>query len=108
MLFSLPEVANFESCEFDIIFGQGISTLGCIVDLAEKHDIIIRKGAWYSYNGENISQGRDNAIKLLDEKTELAQEIEAKVKQKLEIGGAPETNGKGATDDLDDMPDDDD
>ncbi|MGD1928148.1 MAG: recombinase RecA [Leptolyngbyaceae cyanobacterium] len=98
----------FRIAEFDIIFGQGISTLGCIVDLAEKHDIIIRKGAWYSYNGENISQGRDNAIKLLDEKPELAQEIEAKVKQKLEIGGAPETNGKGATDDLDDMPDDDD
>ena len=77
----------FRIAEFDIIFGQGISTLGCIVDLAEKHDIIIRKGAWYSYNGENISQGRDNAIKLLDEKPELAQEIEAKVKQKLEIGG---------------------
>ncbi|MDB9528092.1 recombinase RecA [Oscillatoria sp. CS-180] len=97
----------FRIAEFDIIFGRGISSLGCIVDLAEQNDIIVRKGAWYSYNGENISQGRDNAIKLLEEKPELALEIENKVKQKLNIGGAGELNGK-ADDDLDDMPDDDD
>ncbi|MEM6522054.1 MAG: recombinase RecA [Cyanobacteria bacterium P01_C01_bin.70] len=96
----------FRIAEFDIIFGQGISTLGCIVDLAEKHGIIVRKGAWYSYNGENISQGRDNAIKLLEEKPELAFEIENKVKQKLEIGEFADANG-AADDDFDDMPDED-
>lgn len=98
----------FRIAEFDVIFGQGISSLGCIVDLAEQNGIIVRKGAWYSYNGENISQGRDNAIKLLEEKPELAQEIENKVRQKLEIGGA-EANGAEANgaDDFDDMPEDD-
>lgn len=97
----------FRIAEFDVIFGRGISTLGCIVDLAEQNGIIVRKGAWYSYNGENISQGRDNAIKLLEEKPELAAEIQNKVKEKLNIGGAADSNGKAA-DDLDDMPDDDD
>jgi len=76
----------FRIAEFDVIFGQGISRLGCVLDLAEQNDIVIRKGAWYSYNGDNISQGRDNAIKLLEEKPELAQEIETKVREKLEIG----------------------
>lgn len=100
----------FRIAEFDIIFGQGISSLGCIVDLAEKNDVIVRKGAWYSYNGENVSQGRDNLIRLLQEKPDMAAEIETKVKQKLEIGdfADAEVNGNGAAkDDLDDMPDDD-
>jgi recombination protein RecA len=75
----------FRIAEFDVIFGQGISTLGCIIDLAEQNNIIVRKGAWYSYNGDNISQGRDNAIRLLEEKPELAREIEALVREKLSI-----------------------
>jgi recombination protein RecA len=69
-----------------VIFGQGISSLGCVLDLAEQNDIIVRKGAWYSYKGENISQGRDNAIKLMQEKPELAEEVTTLVKQKLAIG----------------------
>ena len=76
----------FRIAEFDVIFGRGISSLGCVLDLAEQNSIVIRKGAWYSYKGENISQGRDNAIKLMEEKPELAQEIETQVRQKLEIG----------------------
>ncbi|MBF2034292.1 MAG: recombinase RecA [Leptolyngbyaceae cyanobacterium T60_A2020_046] len=75
----------FRVAEFDVIFGQGISTLGCVLDLAEQNDIVVRKGAWYSYKGENISQGRDNAIKLMEEKPELAQEIEAQVREKLAV-----------------------
>ncbi|MGD1908286.1 MAG: recombinase RecA [Leptolyngbyaceae cyanobacterium] len=76
----------FRIAEFDVIFGKGISGLGCILDLAEQNDIIVRKGAWYSYKGDNISQGRDNAIKLMQEKPELAAEVESLVKQKLSIG----------------------
>jgi recombination protein RecA len=77
-----------------VIFGQGISSLGCLVDLAEQNNIIVRKGAWYSYKGENISQGRDNAIRLLEEKPEMAAEIETLVRDKLAInrdanGAAP-------------------
>ena len=76
----------FRIAEFDVIFGQGISSLGCLVDLAEQNNIIVRKGAWYSYKGENISQGRDNAIRLLEEKPEMAAEIETLVREKLVIG----------------------
>ena len=52
----------FRIAEFDILFGKGISTTGCLLDLAEETNIIIRRGAWYSYEGENIGQGRDNTI----------------------------------------------
>ncbi|MDV3347731.1 recombinase RecA [Leptolyngbyaceae cyanobacterium CCMR0082] len=82
----------FKIGEFDIIFGEGISTLGCIVDLAEENNILIRKGAWYSYKGENISQGRDNAIRYLSDNPEVATDIEQKLRQTLQIGddsGAP-------------------
>ncbi len=76
----------FRIAEFDIIFGKGISTLGCLVDLAEETNVVTRKGAWYSYNGDNIGQGRDNTIALLEEKPELRAEIEALVREKLAIG----------------------
>ena len=76
----------FRIAEFDIIFGQGISSLGCMLDLAEDTNVVVRKGAWYSYNGDNIGQGRDNTVKYLLENTELADEIEQKVREKLEMG----------------------
>ena len=76
----------FRIAEFDIIFGKGISTLGCIVDLAEETGVLVRKGAWYSYNGENISQGRDNAIKYLAAKPESIEQIKHLVLEKLEMG----------------------
>ena len=82
----------FRIAEFDIIFGKGISTLGCIVDLAEETGVIVRKGAWYSYNGENISQGRDNAIKYLEEKPEIAETVQQQVRQKLEMGAVVSAN----------------
>lgn len=82
----------FRIAEFDIIFGKGISTLGCVVDLAEETGVIVRKGAWYSYNGENISQGRDNAIKYLEEKPEIAEQVQQQVRQKLEMGAVVSAN----------------
>ncbi|MCC5629298.1 MULTISPECIES: recombinase RecA [Nostoc] len=82
----------FRIAEFDIIFGKGISTLGCVVDLAEETGIIVRKGAWYSYNGDNISQGRDNAIKYLEEKPEFADEIKKLVREKLDKGAVVSAN----------------
>jgi recombination protein RecA len=82
----------FRIAEFDIIFGKGVSTLGCIVDLAEETSIIVRKGAWYSYKGENISQGRDNAIKYLEENPQIAQEVQQQVRQKLEMGAVVSAN----------------
>jgi len=76
----------FRIAEFDIIFGEGISTYGCLIDLAEETGVVARRGAWYSYNGENISQGRDNAIKYMKEKPDFAKEVEQKVREKLEMG----------------------
>jgi recombination protein RecA len=76
----------FRVAEFDIIFGQGISNLGCMLDLAEDTDIVVRKGAWYSYNGDNIGQGRDNTIKYLEENEKLTAEIEQQVRDKLTMG----------------------
>jgi recombination protein RecA len=92
----------FRIAEFDIIFGKGISTLGCLMDLAEEMNILTRRGAWYSYNGENISQGRDNAIKYMEDKPEFALEVEKLVRQKLEMGAVVSANSvapPGADDD---------
>ncbi|ADI63174.1 recombinase RecA [Trichormus azollae] len=82
----------FRIAEFDIIFGKGVSTLGCLVDLAEETGVLLRKGAWYSYNGENISQGRDNAIRYLEEKTEFADKIRELVCEKLDKGAVVSAN----------------
>lgn len=78
----------FRIAEFDVIFGEGISTLGCLVDLAEQNGILTRKGAWYSYGGENISQGRDNAIVYMKDNPQVAEEIDKAVRQKLMSGNA--------------------
>ncbi|MEB3179569.1 MAG: recombinase RecA [Nostocaceae cyanobacterium] len=82
----------FRVAEFDIIFGKGISTLGCLVDLGEETGVLVRKGAWYSYNGDNISQGRDNAVKYLEEKPEFAEQIKQQVREKLEKGAVVSAN----------------
>lgn len=82
----------FRVAEFDIIFGKGVSTIGCLVDLAEETGILVRKGAWYSYNGDNISQGRDNAIKYLEEKPEFTEQIKKLVREKLDKGAVVSAN----------------
>ena len=82
----------FRIAEFDIIFGKGISRLGCMLDLAEQTNVILRKGAWYSYNGDNIAQGRDNAVKYLEENLDLAIKIEQQVREKLDIGSVAFAN----------------
>jgi recombination protein RecA len=76
----------FRIAEFDIIFGKGISTLGCLIDLAEETGVITRRGAWYSYNNENIAQGRDNTMKYMEEKPEFAAKIQQQVREKLDTG----------------------
>ncbi len=73
----------FREAEFDILYGTGISKEGELVDMASEHGIIEKLGAWYSYNGERIGQGRENARDLLKANPKLADEIEAKVREKL-------------------------
>lgn len=77
----------FRQAEFDIMYGQGISHEGCLVDIGTDLDIIDKSGAWYSYNGERLGQGRENAKEFLKENTAIAIEIERKIREKLNIGG---------------------
>lgn len=72
----------FRSTEVDIIFGEGISTEGEILDLAAEEDIIVKSGAWYAYQGNKIGQGRENAKNYLKEHPEVLDEVEQKVRSK--------------------------
>ena len=73
----------FREAEFDIIFGKGISKSGEIIDLGAEHDVVGKSGAWYSYNGAKIAQGRDSAKQFLEDNPEVALEIEKKIREKL-------------------------
>jgi recombination protein RecA len=82
----------FKQAEFDILYGEGISREGEIVDLGATHNIVEKSGAWYSYNGDRIGQGKDNAREYLRERPEVALEIENKIREKLGVatrGAAP-------------------
>ena len=94
----------FRVATFDIIFGQGISKAGEIIDLGSDYDIIQKSGAWYSYNGAKIAQGRDSAKQFLLDNPEVALEIENKVKEKIAAGviSAKATSAKGILVDDDD------
>ena len=76
----------FRIAEFDILFGRGISTIGCLLDMAEETGVVTRKGAWYSYDGDNIGQGRDNTITWLEQNPEKKDEIEVLVRRRLTEG----------------------
>lgn len=75
----------FRIAEFDVLFGKGISRLGCILDTAEEEGLVTRRGAWYSYDGENLGQGRDNTVKYLEDNPEFATMLDRAVREKLEI-----------------------
>lgn len=70
----------FREAEFDIVYGQGISKAGNILDMAVNLDIIEKAGSWFSYNGEKIGQGRENVKKYLNENPEMMEEVEKKVR----------------------------
>lgn len=73
----------FKQAEFDIIYNQGISREGEIIELGVLHNLVDKAGAWFSYNGQRIGQGKDNSRNFLKEHPEMAQEIEAKLRDKL-------------------------
>ncbi|MBK8704501.1 MAG: recombinase RecA [Saprospiraceae bacterium] len=79
----------FRVAEFDIVFGEGISKTGEIVDMGVDHDVIQKSGAWYSYNGAKIAQGREAAKQFLMDNPEVAVEMEVKIKEKLSSGTVP-------------------
>lgn len=85
----------FKEAEFDIMFGKGISKVGDILDLAVKENIVEKSGAWFSYEGAKIGQGRENSKQYFLEHPEICAEVEAKVRTKYELPGAEEKAGEG-------------
>ena len=70
----------FRVCEFDLLYGLGISKEGSLLDLAVEHEIIQKSGSWFSYNDIRIGQGRDNARKYLQDNPDISKEIEAAIR----------------------------
>jgi recombination protein RecA len=75
----------FRQAEFDILYGEGISREGEIVELGVAHGIVEKSGAWYAYNGERIGQGKDNAREFLREHPAIAVDVEAKIRAKVDV-----------------------
>ncbi len=75
----------FKQAEFEILYGEGISRMGEILDLGVKANLVDKAGAWYSYNGERIGQGKDNAKQYLKDNPAMAKEIEAKIREALMV-----------------------
>ncbi len=69
----------FKSCEFDMLYGKGISRMGEVMDLAIELDIVHKSGSWFSYNGDKLAQGRENALEVIKSHPEMLKEIEAKI-----------------------------
>ena len=86
----------FRNCEFDIIYGKGISKMGDLLDLGVANEIIVKSGTWFSYKENRIGQGRENSKRFLGENLEIANEIESQLRQKLGLlgqsGSTPEKN----------------
>jgi recombination protein RecA len=76
----------FKQAEFDIIFGEGISREGSLIDFGVEQDIVNKSGAWYTFDGEQLGQGKENSRKFLKENPEIAATIEQKIKAKLGVG----------------------
>lgn len=80
----------FREAEFDIMYGEGISRVGEIIDLGVANGIVEKSGAWFSYKGERLGQGRENSKNTLRENTELAARIESEIRAALGINGKPQ------------------
>ena len=78
----------FKTADFDILYGEGISREGEIIELGVIHKVVEKSGAWYAYKGEKIGQGKDNSRKFLKDNPEMAQEIEAKIRAIVGVAGS--------------------
>jgi recombination protein RecA len=87
----------FREALFDILYGEGISREGEIIELGVAHRIVEKSGAWYAYSGDKIGQGKDNAREFLREHPEIAEEIEGKIRQSVNV--PLPTRGKPGADD---------
>ena len=94
--------APFRTAEFDIMYNEGISKVGDIIDLGSELDIVEKRGSWYSYGDIRLGQGRENAKEYLQQNDELAAEIEKAVREQSMAGGIPNPWGKDDEDYADD------
>lgn len=76
----------FKIAEFDIIYGQGISREGGIIDMGVEHGLIKKSGSWFTYDGDQLGQGMENSRRFLRDNPELAAELERLIKEKLGVG----------------------
>ncbi|WP_272914488.1 hypothetical protein [Ornithinimicrobium cavernae] len=79
----------FKEALFDILYGQGISREGGLIDMGVEHGFVRKAGAWYTYEGDQLGQGKENARQFLKDNPDLADEIERKIKAKLGVGPRP-------------------
>jgi recombination protein RecA len=89
----------FREAEFDVIYGEGISKEGTVLDAAAEHNVVEKSGTWYTYGNERIGQGRENAKRFLRENQKLLAEVETKVRAALglkPVGAAPAASGEKA------------
>ena len=84
----------FKQAEFDIVYGEGISREGSLIDVGVEQGLIKKSGAWYTYESDQLGQGKENVRNFLRDNPDLADEIEKKIKEKLGIG--PQVDGAGA------------
>jgi recombination protein RecA len=92
----------FKSAEFDILYGIGISREGSLIDLGVEQGIVRKSGAWYTYEGDQLGQGKENARNFLHENEDMANEIERRIKEKLGIG--PRVDADVASDPVPSIP----
>jgi recombination protein RecA len=85
----------FKTAEFDILYGVGISREGSLIDLGVEQSIVRKSGAWYTYEGDQLGQGKENARNFLRDNPDVANEIEKKIKEKLGIGARLDTDAPG-------------
>lgn len=85
----------FKQAEFDILYGVGVSREGSLIDLGVEHAIVRKSGAWYTYDGTQLGQGKENARNFLRENVDVAKEIEKKIKEKLGIPGQGDDSASG-------------
>jgi len=86
----------FRVADFDILYNEGISREGEIIELGVLHRIVEKSGAWYAYNGEKIGQGKDNTREFLKDNPAIAEEIERKIREAVGIAGMPEERAEAA------------
>ena len=86
----------FKQAEFDIMYGKGISREGSLIDVGVEQSIIRKSGAWYTYEGDQLGQGKENARQFMRDNPDVANEVEKRIKEKLNIGATPDADAAEA------------